>query len=211
MKYWRLLVLACSVFAAGAASVSAQTNNKIAVGLNFGTHTAGAAGMHGTQGPGLLWRLGHDKTGWGWQWGFNWFSADIDRPIGDRQVELGELRIRPFMGGYGYTRVIGPVSITADLMGGYAINSLSISPVASDAYRDHLGARFISGDATNTLVARPEIYMWIDATRKVGINISTGYMVARPKTIVRSSLGEEVQRVRADMFTLNVGLVYSIR
>jgi hypothetical protein len=35
-------------------------------------------------------------------------------------------------------------------------------------------------------------------------------MIARPNLTVRTTLGEERQQVRADMFMLKVGVVYSV-
>ena len=166
--------------------------------------------VHGSYGPGLLWRFGHDETGWGWHWGLNWYATDLDRTVGGRDTELGELHVRPFMAGYGYTRVIRRATVTADVIGGYALTNISLTPAARDTYRDRLGASSATADASNTLAAKPEIAVWFDVNRKVGINVSAGYMVARPRVTVRSSLGDDDRRVRADMFMIKIGAVYSI-
>jgi hypothetical protein len=201
----------CSALCAGATAASAQTDNQLAIGANFTSRATSASTLTDSRGPGLAWRIGHDKTGWGWHWGLNWYSTDVNRPVGGGEVDLGELRVRPFMSGYGYTRVIGPVSVTADVLGGYAINTLTMTPAARDAFRDRLGAHSLSGDARNTLVAKPEIGFWYDVNRKVGINVNVGYLIARPRVIVRSTLGTDDRRVRADALSITVGTVYSIR
>jgi len=59
-------------------------------------------------------------------------------------------------------------------------------------------------------VLRPEVSTWIDVTRKIGINLSFGYTVARPEVTIRTSAGTDSRRIRADMFTLRFGAVYSI-
>jgi hypothetical protein len=100
--------------------------------------------------------------------------------------------------------------VTADVLGGYSLNNFTLAPSASDAYRDRLGALGVSVDARNALVAKPEVGVWIDVSKKVGININGGYVVARPSITVRSTLGEDTRRIRADMFVLHVGAVYSI-
>lgn len=125
-------------------------------------------------------------------------------------TELGELRIRPFMGGYGYTYAIGRTALEANLLGGYAFTSFHLAPSAPDVYRDRLGARSLDADAHNTFVLKPEVGFWVDLSRNVGLNVSAGYMIARPKVTVRSSLGDSAQRFRADMVMLRVGAVYKI-
>jgi hypothetical protein len=189
----------------------AQSEGRFAVGGEFAVRLpADRTSIDGSKGPGLLWRFGHGKTGWGWHWGLNWFSADVDGPAGI-DTEIGELHVRPVMAGYGYTRVVGHNTVTAAVIAGYAVTSMSLTPAAVNAYRDRLGAQSATVDVSNTLTARPEVSVWHDVNKKIGINVSAGYIVARPNVTVRSSLGEEARRVRADMFTVKVGAVYSIR
>ena len=52
--------------------------------------------------------------------------------------------------------------------------------------------------------------MWYDMNQKVGLHVSTGYMIARPHVTVTSTAGEDKRPVRADMIGLKVGLAYSI-
>lgn len=52
--------------------------------------------------------------------------------------------------------------------------------------------------------------LWHDVSRKVGLNVTVGYMIARPTLTVSTSMGVERQRVRADMFTVKIGVVYSV-
>ena len=166
--------------------------------------------VHISNGPDLLWRFGHGRTGWGWHWGLNWFSSDLDRAIGGHDTALGELKVRPFMAGYGYTRVVRRATLTADVIAGYAWTNFSLTGAASDAYRDHPGAGSVTADASNTFTAKPEVSLWFDVNKKVGINVTAGYMIARPHVTIRSSLGIDERPVRADMFMLKVGAVYSI-
>ena len=188
----------------------AQSEGTIALGGNFTVRLAGDRDVRGHLGPGLLWRFGHGKPGWGFHWGLNWFNADLDRSVGGDNIELGELHIRPVMAGYGYTYEVGRASVTAAVLGGYALGSIEMTPVANDAYRDRLGARAISADASNAFTAKPEIGVWYDINKKIGLNVNAGYIVARPHVTVRSTLGEDRRGIRADQFILKVGMVYSI-
>ena len=211
MRFGRLAPVVLVLALAPCRASFAQSEGRFAIGGQFISRVPNdGTTVHGSRGPGLLWRFGHADTGWGWHWGLNWFSTDIDRPVGGRDAELGELRIRPLMGGYGYTRVIGRTTLTADVLGGYALTNITMAPSTSDVYRDRLGARAVSVDAGNSLVAKPELGIWFDVNKKVGINVNAGYVVTRPNVTVRSTLGEDTRRVRADMFVIQVGAVYSI-
>ena len=191
------------------AATRGQTGGTLSLGVNVGGHAPADASAHGGYGVGPVWRFGHPETGWGWQWGLNWYKTDIDRTIGGRSVNLGELHVRPFMAGYGYTRVFGRASLTGDVLAGYALTTLNITPAADDAYHDQ-GARSVSGHASDTLALRPELTMWYDVNKTVGVQVNAGYMIARPRVTVSSTLGDDARRMRADMFGLKVGVAYSV-
>ena len=85
-----------------------------------------------------------------------------------------------------------------------------LDPVADSAYQTRLGARSVSAEAVNTLVATPELKIWYDVNKKVGLLVNAGYVFARPDVKVTSTLGTDVHHVHADTYTLKFGLVYSI-
>ena len=192
------------------ATADAQTEGKFAFGADFALKIPGGPDAHGSEGIGLLWRFGHGKEGFGFHWGFNWYETQIDRSVAGRDIGLGELHVKPVMAGYGYTHNIGRYSITAAVLGGIAYSSVSLAPGASDAYRDLLGANSVDVDSGWPFVLRPELSMWYDINKKLGLHISSGYMIARPHVTVTSTLGEDKRRVSADMFGVKVGLAYSI-
>lgn len=208
----RYLVSFLIFFAAAAAPAAAQSAGKVAVGGAVGTRFAASSTVGGDHfGGSLLWRFGHSKEGFGWEWGLNWFSSDVDHAFGGAPAfDLGDLRIRPFMVGYGYTRLIGPTAIKGSVQGGYAFTSFEAEPSAAGVYQARLGAQSLSTDVSNTFVVRPQVCIWHDLSRKVGVNVTAGYMIARPTLTVSTTLGEERERVRADMFMLKMGVVYSV-
>ena len=59
-------------------------------------------------------------------------------------------------------------------------------------------------------MAKPEVCFWYDVNKKVGLNVTAGYIVARPNVTVSSTAGDDRRRVRADVFVVTVGAVYSI-
>lgn len=203
-----------------APSAHAQTGsdtpykNRFAIGGEFKIKTSDRASQEdfarGQLGPGLLWRFGESKPGWGFHWGLNWYAVKLERPIGDAVTELGELHLRPVMAGYGYTRKIRRYAITADVLGGYAFGSIRISDPASAAYRRALGVASAEASATNTLVLKPEVALWYDMTKKVFVNVNAGYMLARPDVDVVTSAATFRRKARADQFILKMGVVYSV-
>ena len=214
MTRTRLAALALLLILAPPARASAQSENRFAVGAEFKVRMTDRASTQdyaeGQLGPGLLWRFGLPKTGWGFHWGLNWYAVTIERPVGGAAVPLGELHVRPIMAGYGYTRVIGRYAVTADVLGGYAFGSIDLEPSAVDAYRRTFGVPGASVTASNTFVLKPEIGVWYDVNRKVGVNVNAGYMVARPEVTIETAAGTDLRTARADQFILKVGVVYSV-
>jgi hypothetical protein len=205
-----ILTLAAIASSAFVSTAHAQEGNTLAVGVNYTARAADASGAHGSRGIGFAWRFGHGGTGWGWATGLGWFSADINRSVAGRSIELGEVHVRPLMAGYGYTYSFGRTSVSAELVGGYAFVSFSQAAAASDAYRDGLGARSLTLRTSNTFVVRPQTSVWVNMSKRVGVNLTAGYVVARPHLQIRSSLGEESLRLRTDMMVVSAGLVYKI-
>jgi hypothetical protein len=201
-------LISLMILVAAATPGSAQSVGRLAVGGSIGTRVAPDSTVAGDRfGIGLLWRLGQSTEGFGWEWGMNWLSSNVDRSIGGMPAfELGELHIRPLLVGYGYTHVIGQTAIKGSILGGYAFTSFEVLPSAVN----RLGAQSLSTDAANTLVARPQVSVWHNLSRKVGVNVSGAYLIARPELTVSTALGKERQRLHADMFMLKMGLVYSV-
>jgi hypothetical protein len=188
----------------------AQSDNTFALGANVSLRGFSDESVRGHNGLGLLWRFGQGETGWGWQGALNWFSADIDQAIAGSTVRFGRLHVRPVMAGYGYDYRRGRQLFAASVVAGYAFVSMTPSPTAIDTYYDRLGARSVTVETSNVLVVRPGFSVWRDLSEKVGFNVSTGFLVARPRVTIRSTLGDDERRIRADTFYVKVGLAYSI-
>jgi hypothetical protein len=214
----RVVAFAICFLVCPVATASAQDDtpekNRFALGAEFKVKTSDRASQEdyarGQLGPGLLWRFGTSKPGWGFHWGLNWYAVKLERPIGGSVTELGELHIRPVMAGYGYTYRIHRYAITADVLGGYAIGTIKISDPASAAYQRTLGVSSAEANATNTLVLKPEIGAWYDLTRKLYVNLNAGYMMARPDVEIVTTAGVDKRKARADQFIVKVGMVYSL-
>jgi hypothetical protein len=189
----------------------AQTGSRLAVGMSVTARLARSSDASGSANVGFELRIGHERQGWGWQSSFfNWFDTGVREPIAARTVDLGQLRVRPIMAGYGYTWIRGRAAITADLVGGYTLNSFELDPAALAEYSQRLGATRIDSKATNAFAIKPEIHVWYDLNSRFGLKLNGGYLVARPSVVITSSLGEDVRPVRADTFLITIGLVYAL-
>lgn len=188
----------------------AQTDNRFAVGLGVTSRVAPSAESGSSADVGFEIRLGHETGGWGPQVSlFNWFDTDVDQQIRLQRVNLGILRVRPVMAGYGYTWIRGRTAITGDLVGGFAFNSFHLDPDATAEYQ-RLGATGIQTEVTNTFALKPEAQIWYDLNNRFGLKLNGGYLIARPSVTIKSSLGTDTYPIRANSFLITFGVVYSI-
>lgn len=195
------VVVACVLAAAPA---RAQDGNTLAIGVAYDTMSPVSGSMNGGSGFTALWRIGHDRSGWTWNYALlNWYETTVPDPLA-RGAMLGELHVRPLMGGYGYTVVNGRWAITGDVLAGYAFTSFKLTAPSVD------GAGPATVDSANAFTAKPEINVWYDVSDKVGINLNSGYIFARPTLSIATPSGISTRPFHADVFMFGVGFVFSI-
>jgi len=174
------------------------------------TRIAGSSAAAASSDVGFELRIGHEHDGWGWAYSFfGWFDTDIEQPRVVSSSNLGRLRVRPIMLGYGYTKLRGRAAFTSDLVAGYALNSFRLDPSTIATYQAR-GASDVHGEATNTFVVKPELTLWYDLNRRIGIKMDGGYLIVRPSATIVTTLGRDTQSIRADTFLLTFSAVYSI-
>ena len=144
-----------------------------------------------------LWRA----EGWGPAIGFGWSTRTLLEGIAGRQP-LARLRLRPVMAGITYSKPVARASASLSLVGGYAFNALDID----EAQAGPLRAIAVS----NTLVVRPSASLKFDVSERVGLQLSAGYLRARPHVTFASDTLLRRERVNADALILSVGAVYWI-
>jgi hypothetical protein len=199
-----ILVTAALVITCGAAHSSAQTDSTVSLGAGVAFYHPAADSARDAIGFALVYRFGRPQA-WRPAFGFNWFGLDFDANVGGEQVPLGHLRVRPIMGGYGYTLQRGRLSTSATLIGGYAFNSFEPDSRAVAAYRRSLQT-LLRISAANSLAARAEIAVWYDASARIGILSSIGYVVTRPEISIITDAGVERRGLRADALKLQIGV-----
>jgi hypothetical protein len=206
--------LALVVAVATAMPAAAQTESRFAIGADFlvgaSDHTSNEDRARPVFSAEPLWRFGDLEPGWGPHFGLNWYEVAIERPVGGTAIMLGEVHIRPIMGGYGYTWLRGRNAISTNVLAGYAFSSMSLDDELAAAYQARTGVGVQDADASNTFVIRPEIDFWHDIDTRFGLNVNVGYIVARPEVSITTTTGIDKRTARADQFQFRVGLVYSI-
>lgn len=188
----------------------AQTDGWLSVGTGIMARATTRDGSGTDLAPIFIVRLGRGGEGWGIRYGFNWFTTDVDRSLGGLSQPFGRLRVRPVMLGYGYGTRYRRARFSFNLKGGYAFSSFAVQPTFADAYRATLNTSGVRVDASNTFVLKPDVVVWVDVSRKIGLNVGAGYMMARPHVTLTSAAAVDRRRVDADMFMIQVGAVYSI-
>ena len=133
--------------------------------------------------------------------GFGWMDTDLYTAAGTG-APLGRVRIRPVMAGPGYTIRHERLSASLSLVGGVALNSLTL-PDPIDLTRTALSI-------DHSLAWRPGVSLWLDANDHVALNLFTGYLVTRPRVRVVEA-GETIERrLRGDSLMVSAGVAYKL-
>lgn len=149
---------------------------------------------------GPLVRLG-SGSGLGATIAFNWTSADLFAD-GNNDQSLGQVRLRPVMGGVGYTWSGGQTSATVSLVAGYSFNSLRID--------DPTPGQPVAVRVADSLAWRPGFSFWYDMSGRLAMNVFAGHLFARPTLTVLDSESVSRRTLRADTSVVRVGLAYKL-
>ena len=146
---------------------------------------------------GLLVRVG-SGSGLAPAFGLNWFKADLD--AGPNR--LARIRVRPIMGGVGYTVRHDRIAVAPSLVAGWAFNSLAVDDLVTD---DRLPLK-----VDNSLVWRPGVAMWFDLNRRFAFNVFVGYLVVRPSVMWLEDGRITKRSLRADTVVVSTGVAYKL-
>ena len=206
MRLTLLLVVTATLILPPAAL--AQTDKLISLGGGVAFYHPIDDSARNSTGFALVYRFGRGE-GWRPAIGLNWFNTTFDATVAGSSVELGALRVRPIMGGYGYTVRRGRFAATASGVGGIAFNSFDAAGAARLAYAQE-DRVLLDISAGNGLAARGEVAMWYDLNSRIGILGVVGYIVARPEIDVVTDAGTSSRRLKADSLKLQIGVAYGI-
>jgi len=171
----------------------------LAIGAAIGWNDNRGGTLDPAESIGPLIRLGSGR-GLGLAVGFGWFGSDLSAVDNPAEI-IGRVRIKPVMGGLGYTVRNDRVSMSLSAVAGLAFNSV----VPGESI-----GRAVPLDVTNSLVWRPAVSFWFDASSRVALNASAGYVMTRPRLSVLRDGDVVRRRLDADTFHLRVGMAYKI-
>jgi hypothetical protein len=181
------------------------------VGIGVGTsfYSPSSQDFKSSQGIGVAYRWHGFHSGWGPTFGLDWHSTDFNQTLGSVNAPLGTLRMRALLAGFGNTQRVGRFSASATLSGGYAFNHLTVDGGAGPAFAS-TGISLRGASVDNSAVIKPDVAVWYDVAKHVGVGVSAAYLVARPDATLTTATGSEVRHLRADAYELSVGLVFGV-
>lgn len=148
------------------------------------------------------------RLGWGPSFGFSGFKGDIVAPVNGQSTTIGEIRIRPLMGGISYSIGDGPLRTSFGLVGGYAFTSAEVTTALPSGTAATI-------DITNAWVIRPNVGLTYALTRRLAIVGSVGYVYTSPTITVTVNQQDQAPRrfsgiFRSDHVSVTVGTAVSI-
>jgi hypothetical protein len=162
-----------------------------------------------SQGVAFVYRWHSFHSGWGPSFGIDWHSTDFNHSFGSVDAPFGTLRTRALLLGYGHTQRIHRFSASASVSGGYSFNDFSTAGAAGPAAAA-AGVSLVGVSIGNSAVLRPDVAVWYDVFRHVGVGVSAAYLVSRPTETMTTAIGSQSQRLRADAFELTVGVAVGV-
>ena len=174
----------------------------LAIGVSVGWSHPRSALLENRVAFGPLMKIGAG-AGFGPAIGFDWYQADLE--TGAAAVET-RIRVKPIMGGVGYTWRGNRVSIAPSIVAGYAFNSLSIHDTAPAV----ASVTAVPVDVGNSFAWRVGASAWFDLTRRVAVNVSAGRLMTGLRLTVLEDGRLDRRDASGDTTILRGGLAYRI-
>jgi hypothetical protein len=148
------------------------------------------------------------RSGWGPSFGLNWFTGDVRVAVDGTKVTLGEVKVRPVMGGVSYAIIRGRAITNLSLVGGYAFNRATVTY----ALPEGTSASMRIG---NAWVVRPNVGLTFALRPRLALVGGVGYVFSKPSiTIDIDRAGQPREtisgRYRSDYLAATAGLAFSI-
>jgi hypothetical protein len=216
MKYQtlRLMHIVCLSLAATlvAANAHAQVNDAVEhVGFGVGVAHYDPANSDGHTSDGIVaayrWHSFH--SGWGPTFGLDFHTTDFDQTLGGLNAPLGSFRMRALLAGFGHTNHMGRFSASENLSAGYSFNQFNVT---SDAFPTFAGTgvSLVGVHVNNSWVVKPDVAVWYDVLKHVGVGVSAAYLVARPEETITMASGIQHQHLKTDAFQMTAGVTVGL-
>jgi hypothetical protein len=171
----------------------------LAVGASVAWSNPWSASLRDRLALGPLIKLG-SAAGFGPAIGFDWYQSEVDAGADSAEIRI---RIKPVMGGVGYTWRGNRVSLSPSIVAGYAFNRLSIRDTAP-------AVAAVPVDIDNSFAWRVGASAWFDLTPRVAMNVSAGRLMTGLRLTVLEDGRLDRHDASGDTTILRAGLAYRI-
>jgi len=203
----RVLVFAILACAIASTSASAQgipaAARRVGVGISVGGIFPTDDDVNAGLAAGVTLGLA-PATGLGPTIGLGWYEGDLRLARVSGSARVGQLRVRPLMGGVGYTWVTGRVATGASINAGISFNSIRVDDMYSLGFSSGGEVR---GDASNSFAARPQLRVEYAVTRKMGVYSSASYFFTQLDSVLETPIGRFEDEWDGSSFNLFVGIM----
>jgi hypothetical protein len=212
----RLIPLICVSLAASLLSTNAHAQATIddavahaGIGVGISHYDPTSDQGHTSQGIVVMYRWHSFSSGWGPTIGLDWHTTDFDQTLGGLNAPLGTFRMRALLGGYGYTQHVGRFTASANMTGGYSFNNFNVNDNAGPTF-SRAGVSLVGVHVDNSWVVKPDVAVWYDVLKHVGVGVSAAYLVARPEQTITTAAGIQQQNLKTDAFELSAGVTFGV-
>jgi hypothetical protein len=138
----------------------------------------------------------------------SWTETDLRLPVDGRPTTVGTVKVRPVMGGIGYSIIRGRTRTSIGAVVGYTFNKTELTvplPPGTSA----------SVDIDDNWAFSPKVDVTVAATRRIALVGGVGYVFSNPNVkvnVVQNGVTtySSSDHVRADSFVVRVGAAVSI-
>lgn len=203
----RVLVSAILACAIASTSASAQgipaAARRVGIGISVGGILPTDDDVNAGLAAGVTLGLA-PATGLGPTIGLGWYEGDLTLSRAFGEMNVGRLRVRPLMGGVGYTWVNGRVATGVSINAGISFNSIRLD----DQYRALFGSGSeVRGEASNSFAARPQFRVEYAVARKFGVYSSASYFFTQLDSVLETPIGRFEDEWDGSSFNLFVGIM----
>jgi hypothetical protein len=187
---------------------SAVAHVGVGAGVNF--YRPSSDDADSSQGIVIITRWRSFHSGWGPTFGLDWHSTVFHQPVGNVvDVPMGSLRMRALLAGFGYRHPIHRFTALANMSAGYSFNHLTVDSGMGPAFA-RTGVSLIDVQVNNSFIAKPEVAVWYDLFKHVGVGVSAGYLFNKPDEVITTTAGQRTRQLNANSFALAAGVTFGV-
>jgi hypothetical protein len=214
----RLIQILCFSIAAAmlAADASAQADlidsavAHVGLGAGINFYRPSSNDADSSEGVVIAYRWHAFHSGWGPTFGIDWHNTDFHQMIGGVDAPLGSLRMRALLAGFGHTKRLGRrFTTSANISAGYSFNNLTADSGVSRAF-SRTGVTLVGVHTNDSAVVKPEVSLWYDVFRHVGLGVSVAYLFIRPEEVTTTPTGSTTRDLNADTWELTAGITFGV-